>query len=187
MSNHDIAKPFTVNELQRLIRGKCEVITPQNRIKILGLTVGLGNGNIKKALIFYETGYDLRNKTRTGHWCCMASRDKDVYFFDSIGLFPDDQLEHIPDHLRITTNQSERTIGQILRILMKKGFKIHYNDKKLQENVSTVNTCGRYCCLFLNEAVEMGGNPYINMINILENYKGDEKYYDQAIVKYGKY
>lgn len=189
MSKKDIAKSYTENELRNLIAGDVRIVTPEHRERILNLANASRILNdIVKALIFYETNYDPVNMVRNGHWCALGIRGKNIYFFDSLGLFPDDQLDKIPAKFRLQSNQNKRTLGNILYELMNKGFKVHYNDIPFQENDVNVNTCGRYCALFLNEGLESPGDPYVNMKKILNKYKQpEENNYDNAIIRLNKY
>ena len=161
----DIGKNFTENELRERI-GRVVIIAPGEAWKVVNMVEHAPRlGVIVKGLIFYQTGIDMRTNSKLGHWCCLAVRGNDVYFYDSLGIFPDDELNRIPISFRMRTNQNERLLGSILYQLKKKGFRIHYNDIKMQEDKDGVNTCGRYCALFL-KVVESEGNPYINMTNI---------------------
>lgn len=189
MSNYnkmDIGKSFTETELRSLIGDDLKIITPDNRrlvIDMLSLCSQM-KSHVGRAMIFYQTGYDIVNEIRNGHWCCVAIRYPNVYFFDSLGLFPDDELNKIPAEYRIRTNQNERVLGHILYEAKKKGYNIHYNDVKLQEDKPGINTCGRYCAMFLTEAIREP-NPYFYMTETLGEYrKKGERYFDKAIVRY---
>lgn len=181
-------KTFNENELKTLIGHDLKIITPENRIAVMSLLNLCTNipSYIGKAMIFYQTGYDVVHEVRNGHWCCIAIRYPDVFFFDSLGLFPDDELNKIPYSYRIRTNQNERLLGHILFEAKKRGFNIHYNNSKLQQDGKGINTCGRYCVMFLNEAIK-ANDPYKYMVERLDPYKEDgERFYDNAIVKYIK-
>lgn len=184
IENYYLAKSFTESELANSIDGHVFIVTPYNKEKIIKHVVS-DKHKITKALIFYETGSDPMMNTKQGHWCCMFFRYPNIYFFDSLGLFPDDQLNKIPMSYRTKSNQVERRLGKIFYALTQKGYKIHYNDKKYQEEKNDVATCGRYCRLFLTECIDDNVDPYIKMKRILKFYKlKNEKFYDNAIVRY---
>jgi hypothetical protein len=139
--------------------------------------------NIAKGLLFYETYYDARTDTRHGHWAGLALKGREAYFFDSLGIFPDDQLNKISTS-RLMGNHNRRHIAMVLHDLMQRGYKIHYNPNKLQEDVPAVSTCGRYVALFLEEAIKQK-DPYAYMKQALDPFKRKgENFYDEAIVRY---
>jgi hypothetical protein len=190
-------KTFTVNEIKTLISSydntpaqpdKLYVITPENKFKLLDIIKDLKGSEYRpvKILVFYETDSDPIKGTRMGHWCCMGIKGKDIYFFDSLGLFPDDELDKISPDYRKATNQGERVVGKILYQLANRGFRIHYNDLPFQETGPGINTCGRYCALFLGSAINGKGDPYLKMVRLLNPYKEMGEYYDDAIIRYNK-
>ncbi len=139
---------------------------------------------ITKGLVFYEVYYDVRTEKHNGHWAALALKGKEAYFFDSIGSFPDEELALI-SKARMDCNHNRRHIGLMLYDLSQAGYRIHYNSYKFQENVPQVSTCGRYCIMFLEEAIKTPNDPYTYMKNALEVLrKPGEKYYDGAIVRY---
>lgn len=93
-------------------------------------------------LISYRWGDNM------GHWCCLRKNKKGnktiISFFDSYGDFPDDELKKI----KLKFNP------EIARLLLK--FRdesdnnlVEYNDEQLQKKQFKVNTCGRWCGLFM--------------------------------------
>lgn len=104
--------------------------------------------NVEHYLIHYQTGGNDRIKS--GHWACIVIDNirKHVLFFDSYGIFPDNQLNYIDDNIKEMTDQDQRDIGYMLYAMSKQGFKVFYNDYKFQKNGT--NTCGRYCGLLLS-------------------------------------
>lgn len=188
-SNSSIAKCYTEKEMRSLVHGHLFIITPENRERLYTyINTARRTNSLCKVMIFYETNHDPNRNIRGGHWTCVAARGSDIYFFDSLGLFPDDELDKIPAKYRMMSNQTKRTLGNILFTLSRNGYRIHYNDMAYQENDLRVNTCGRYCALFLNEGMETGGDPYKVVNRILNKYKRpDEDYYDQAIIRLNKY
>ena len=138
---------------------------------------------ITKGLVFYETYYNALTDIRHGHWCALGLKGKNAYFFDSLGIFPDDELTKI-NMQRMLGNHNRRHIAMMLHDLMQRGYKIHYNPIKFQEDVPSVSTCGRYVVVFLEEAIKEE-EPYKYLQSILESYRDKgEKYYDEAVVRY---
>lgn len=111
---------------------------------------GLDTGRDQYVMIHYQTGND--NNSRYGHWVGMILKPKEemIYYMDSYGIYPDDELEFIPDDYREETGQSRRDIGMFLyRAINDFGYRVRYNDIKLQAKGNNVGTCGRYVGLFL--------------------------------------
>lgn len=139
--------------------------------------------SITKGLVFYETYHDVRTDVRHGHWCAIALKGREVFFFDSLGIFPDDELTKI-SMKRMLGNHNRRYIAMMLHELMQRGYKIHYNPNKLQEDIPAVSTCGRFVVVFLEEAIKQA-DPYGYIKQLLEPYKyKGERYYDEAVVRY---
>jgi hypothetical protein len=140
---------------------------------------------VTKSIIFYQTLYDVRTEVIHGHWTGLALIGKEAYFFDSLGMFPDDELNRMnPNSLRISCTHSRRNIGNMLYGLSQQGYKINYNPVMFQEDKPQINTCGRYVIMFLNEAI-MHTDPYRYMEDELLPYKrAGEKYWDNAIIRY---
>lgn len=179
----DIARSYTENEMRKMVGRDLKIITPSNRGDILKV---VGNKHKwHRMMVFYETDIDPIFNKKYGHWACLAIKYPNVYFFDSLGIFPDDELNEIKPLYREVSGQSSRSLGKILYRLSNIGYNIHYNDIKFQEDRSGINTCGRFCALFLTDALIKESNPYGNLLKLLNKYKKpNEKYYDNAIVRY---
>lgn len=81
-----------------------------------------------------------------GHWCCIIKhKDKHIEFFDSYGLFPDDEFKFIPEHFR---KVSDQVYPHLTYLLYKANCPIEYNNYRLQSKTDNVNkkiaTCGRH-------------------------------------------
>jgi hypothetical protein len=137
-------------DIEEIANQRITIITAQNKTIILN---SIFNTPINKHntpyLVHYQT--DNHGRTIVGHWACMIINkyNKTVYWFDSYGIFPDDELDFIPYSYRRITNQKNRYIGNFLYTLMNRGYKISYNDKQLQRLGDGIATCGRYCALFI--------------------------------------
>lgn len=82
-----------------------------------------------------------------GHYCCIKlnSRDGELYFFDSYGIYPDDQLKH-------DNCIDESIYNSLVEKMYDSPYHLRYNEKKLQGKKS--ETCGRYCALFSLDSTE---------------------------------
>lgn len=79
----------------------------------------------------------------SGHWCCMFNNpiDDKLYFFDSYGYIPDNQLqfkcksiEWDPDWFRYLTE-----------LMYNSGREIEYNEYQFQSMNEGITTCGYWC------------------------------------------
>lgn len=124
------------------------------------------NNNIEDFLINNMCLIIYNEINKVGHWCCMKRIGKTIYFFDPYGDFIDEQQKY-----------TNKVYDPVLRKLFKKYIikdknnNVEYNDNQLQKLKKGVNTCGRWCALFMKY-----GSVTIDEFNeIFNNYK---KYYD---------
>lgn len=81
-----------------------------------------------------------------GHWVLLL-RDKEnnsIEFFDSYGMFIDDQLRHVSPKFRKRSGQDFIYLSQLLA---KSNYKVIYNKYKIQSKKENVASCGRHLCL----------------------------------------
>jgi len=85
-----------------------------------------------------------------GHWVvlCRDRKNKKIYFFDSYGTFPDEQLKFTDDVFRVQNNMVLPHLTALLYKYDRKGWEIHYNDHQLQELGNDIATCGRWVAVF---------------------------------------
>ncbi len=89
--------------------------------------------------------YETRNQF--GHWCLLCTDRRHIYFFDSYGIFPDEELKYTDKTFRKNNNMSIPYLTELL--LHNRSNKImEYNAQKLQEMRPDIATCGRWCILF---------------------------------------
>lgn len=151
-----------------------------------GILRTIRNSNRINYLVHYQTGDN--GVSRTGHWACMSVIGKNIYFFDSLGLFPDNELNKINSTYRVTSGQTQRVLGRILFTLSQQGFNIYYNDTQYQNNLPSVATCGRYCAAFMRYMATFNEkDPYNGFKAYIGKFRlPNEKFYDQAIVRWQK-
>jgi hypothetical protein len=91
-------------------------------------------------VILYQTSENF------GHWVALLNNgDKRLEFYDPYGL-------NVDEELNLDNDYNIRTHGGVLQphlsILIKQGgYKVTYNNVRLQEMLEDVNTCGRYCAM----------------------------------------
>ena len=91
-------------------------------------------------ILLYET------KPNYGHWVCLIRHQEGrstpyIEFFDSYGMEPDEQLEHIKKDFRRRNNED---YPKLTEMMAKSGYKVIYNSTKLQKDRNNVSTCGRH-------------------------------------------
>jgi hypothetical protein len=73
--------------------------------------------------------------------------NKMLEFYDSYGLAPDEELKLDNQfHLRIHGGKITPHLGALIQA---GGWSVKYNHEQLQEQLSDINTCGRYCVMRL--------------------------------------
>lgn len=81
-------------------------------------------------------------KKKYGHWCCLWKLDENtVSFFNSYGGYPDDTLEHIPEHFARINNEDYPYLSLLLDACP---YDLTYNEHAYQKHGSNIKTCGRH-------------------------------------------
>lgn len=117
-------------------------------------------------LILFET------ENNKGHWCALKKCNNTLYFFDSYGIVPDDELEYTPKQFRIKNNMDK---FYLTKLFYDSDYNIDYNNYQLQKFDDNVNTCGRYCGLFLKL-------KNISNEDFVKCFKKSGRNYDKMIV-----
>lgn len=84
------------------------------------------------------------DSNNSGHWCCIFNNpiDDKLYFFDSYGFIPDDQLNFTP-HKRFVLDQD--WFRYLTELLYTSPREIEYNEYQFQSMEPEVTTCGYWC------------------------------------------
>ena len=146
-------RALTLEEVVDLSHKGIILVTSKNKKRLYSaLDDAISSNEDKFILLHYQTSNS--KKSINGHWVAMIIKPKikQIWYFDSYGFFPDNQLENIPLLYRAKTNQVSRDVGVFLYLAYKKyGFKIRYNDVKLQRSGKNIATCGYYSAYFLRK------------------------------------
>lgn len=132
--------PLSDADLLKLVENKARILVYSDLQKYETLDKALGeHGAI---FLLYESRPDY------GHWTCMFKMDdgETVEFFDPYGIFPDYQLDWIPEHFREVSGQM---YPQLSALLYNSPYKLTYNEHKFQKKGAKINTCGRWSALRL--------------------------------------
>lgn len=89
----------------------------------------------------------IESTKNSGHWTCLIRIKGNLIFFDSYGIYPDDELNFV-------SRMTNRLLGNkynVIRGLMKSsGLKTQYSKTKYQKEGGHINTCGRWVCIAIN-------------------------------------
>jgi hypothetical protein len=128
LTNHDINYVLKKNGINCNIVKYRELKNFNNLYDLLG--------DDKCVVILYET------KTNFGHWICVFENGEgDIEFFDSYGIFPDDENEFVPTDFKKLHGLYYPILSYFL---YNSGKNIHFNEYFLQKHGKNINTCGRH-------------------------------------------
>ena len=121
------------DDIRRILGPGCKIIHyPQ----LAGLTLDTLFGTDGTVVILFET-----EAVNQGHWICMLSHPNEVEVFDPYGKAIDTEREWLSSGKLAKLGETQPLIHQILEGF---GGRITHNTRKLQEDASGVNTCGRH-------------------------------------------
>lgn len=137
MDKIDKSKSYSLSnyDVYHLLDEKCRVMSYDDLVKFKKLDDALGNYRAFVLLYLTTANY--------GHWtlCFMYPDDRTVEFFDSYGYFPDDEMSFIPKDIQ---KEYKENFPYLCKLLLNSGYKVVYNNHKLQSKKEGVNTCGRH-------------------------------------------
>tara|TARA_R110002126_G_scaffold37200_1_gene112589 strand:+ start:1963 stop:2469 length:507 start_codon:yes stop_codon:yes gene_type:complete len=92
-------------------------------------------GKYKKCVLLYHTSENY------GHWTALYEYNNTIFFFDSYGLIPDNELKFLHKDLKKELNSNHRHLTELLYNSNKP---VEYNQYQLQSKDKNVATCGRH-------------------------------------------
>ena len=159
--NMDISKSLSGTDI--LDKIKCNLIQYKDVNKYNSIEELLGP--TKKCVILYHTKRDY------GHWTCLYEYNGTIFFFDSYGFVPDDELKFLHKDLKAELNSNHRYLTELLYNSNKP---VEYNEYQLQERKKNINTCGRYVCLRLKYP-EISVDNFYKILNDASEYINIDK------------
>lgn len=138
-------------DVKKIAQKDVILITPDNKDE---LYKSINSRKPSYYMIYYQTSN--KKGQRYGHWCGLIIHPeiRQIWFFDSYGGFPDDQLEHIDDDHRVVSNQINRDVGEFLYSMTRRRYKIRYNERCIQQLDKNISTCGRYIGLWIKKDIQ---------------------------------
>lgn len=127
-------------DIKRMVGGKTSIMAYEQLKTYSSLEEVLSP--FGSCVLLYQT------RENYGHWVVLIDRgNKLLEFYDSYGLAPDEELKlDNAFHLRIHGGKITPHLGALIQ---KGGWSVQYNHEQLQEQLSDINTCGRYCVMRL--------------------------------------
>lgn len=119
----------------------------------------------RACVLLYQTG------DKFGHWVSLIDRgNRKLEFYDPYGLKPDEELNINNEyHLRIHGGQ---ITPHLTALIKKEGWKVEYNNQRLQRFLKDVNTCGRYCALRIRYR-DLSIQKFNNLLTKNKHYEPD--------------
>ena len=94
-------------------------------------------GPYDSVVLLYE------KEPKVGHWVGLLRKNGIIEFFDSYGIFPDNEKRYINRQFINLSGQRQNKLAQLLYDAWKK-YRVEYNDHHLQIMKDGVSTCGRH-------------------------------------------
>lgn len=134
--------PLSDTDMMHLMEGEANIITYSDLHKFT---------TVDELLHPYDVCFILyTSQPHYGHWTLLIKRKNDedkieCEFFDSYGLFPDTELNLIPEPYRTESNQDKPLLSQLLYDC---DYELYYNEMQLQSSTDPgTSSCGRWCCI----------------------------------------
>lgn len=85
-----------------------------------------------------------------GHYECIVRAKQNIFFFDSYGVRPDKSLLFAKKQFRRELGQKYPLLSHLLNRAKDDGFHVMFNTFPYQDKSNAINTCGRWCAVFIN-------------------------------------
>lgn len=124
------AKSLSNHDIENALNGKTNIVVYEDLKNV---------NSIEDILKPYGCCVVLYQKSPIdGHWVVINKRKNCIEFFDSYGMFPDDQLQYAsyPGKEKV-----------LLKLLEESPMPVSWNPYKLQSEERNINVCGRWCVL----------------------------------------
>ncbi len=131
---------LSIDEMNNLMGGRASILTYPDLDNFNNIDEVLGGCGM--AILLYLVD---ENK---GHYACIFRRSKNILeFFDSYGIYPDDELDFNSD---AHNNSLDQELPFLKRLIKKSNYdKIIWNEIPVQRRVAEIATCGRHCAFRL--------------------------------------
>jgi len=107
----------------------------------------------------------FETRPKYGHWIACWRNHEGLNWFDSYGIYPDDETHwnFDPEFKRAALEDRPRMLAMLYEEHLRTGEPVVYNDVQLQEHKPGVATCGRHVCVRLSNW-DLSCDEYIDLI-----------------------
>lgn len=157
-------------DINKILDGKCHIIEYSDLYNLNNIYDVLGV--YKCCVILY------RSSNINAHWCCIfENKDGNIEFFDPYGIIIDNEIDKNYIDNRFYNDYYHRGYHKLSELIINSNYKhIEYNNIKMQEMKSNINTCGRHVStrlLFRDFSLE----EYVNLLG-----GKNIKYFDNKVL-----
>tara|TARA_R110002049_G_scaffold85169_4_gene216701 strand:- start:691 stop:1203 length:513 start_codon:yes stop_codon:yes gene_type:complete len=134
----EISKSLSGEDILKALDYKCNIVQYKDLKNYNNIDELLGP--YKKCVILYHT------RRNYGHFTCVYEYNNTIFFFDSYGIIPDDELKFLHKDLKKELNSQHR---HLTKLLYNQNKPVEYNEYQLQKREKNIATCGRWVILRL--------------------------------------
>ena len=139
-----------------------------NRCNIITYSQIRNYGSIDQLLGSWGVCFVLYEwKEHYGHWCLLIKSGKLLEFFDPYGGFPDSQLHHVPEAMKVKLGEDYPYLS---RLMMHFEGDLSYNEFQFQKLDKETKDCGRWCIL----RAELKDAPLKVFADLFKGLYGDQ-------------
>lgn len=166
----DIYTPLSSDDIKQFFNNRINIVKYSELDKYKNVEDLFNKHNDNNVIILFE----ISDKCR-GHWTALKLLDNQIYFFDSYGFAPEDELDFKTEK---AMENVDLRFGKLLNLLIRSNKTLNYNEHKLQ-NIKNhkIATCGRWASVYLKS--DLSTDEFENIINIIAD--GEDK--DELICK----
>lgn len=132
------------SDLKQLLGNDAKIMKYSQLSDVNSIEQLLPNATFDYVILLVELKDDV------GHWECVVRCGKIIFFFDSYGARVDKQLLYAPKQLRKDLDQKYPLLSYLLNKALEDGFHVMFSTYKYQVQNGNINTCGRWCVVFIN-------------------------------------
>ena len=96
----------------------------------------------------------IESKPRSGHWVSLLRRNNHFIFFDSYGYSPIQNLNFVSKKMNELLGQEKTDFSGLFKGLKKGSYTLEHNKKRFQKMDENINTCGRWCIVFISKFIQ---------------------------------
>jgi len=91
----------------------------------------------------------IETQRNSGHWCVLVRRGDTVFWCDSYGYDPHENINMVSACIRKMLGQENDEIKRLYKSARQEGFTVEENEFDFQSGAPNINTCGRWVLFFI--------------------------------------